>query len=154
MSTRAVRKRVGEEERPPPSLEVVGHIEKQGKGVRDDLRLVPIVMSDDRPCRQLNDQALQRVELVVEHPDVAKIGFTGSTEVGRTVMEGAAATIKRVTLELGGKSPDVVFADADLRRAVAGASMGVFANSGQACCAGTRIFVERPIYDEFVERAG
>jgi aldehyde dehydrogenase (NAD+) len=87
------------------------------------------------------------------HPDVDKIAFTGSTAVGQEIVRAAAGNLKRVTLELGGKSPDVVFADAEMRRAVAGASMGVFANSGQACCAGTRIFVERPVYDEFVEGA-
>jgi betaine-aldehyde dehydrogenase len=88
---------------------------------------------------------------LVEHPDVAKIGFTGSTEVGRGVMEGAAATIKRVTLELGGKSANVVFADADLERAAAAAPYAVFGNAGQDCCARSRILVERPVYDRFLE---
>jgi acyl-CoA reductase-like NAD-dependent aldehyde dehydrogenase len=88
---------------------------------------------------------------LVEHPDVAKIGFTGSTEVGRTVMEGAAATIKRVTLELGGKSANVVFADADLEQAAASAPYAVFDNAGQDCCARSRILVERSAYDRFVE---
>jgi acyl-CoA reductase-like NAD-dependent aldehyde dehydrogenase len=88
---------------------------------------------------------------LVEHPDVAKIGFTGSTEVGRRVMEGAAATIKRVTLELGGKSANVVFADADLEKAAAAAPYAVFDNAGQDCCARSRIFVERPTYDRFLE---
>ncbi len=88
---------------------------------------------------------------LVEHPDVAKIGFTGSTEVGRTVMAGAAATIKRVTLELGGKSANVVFADADLERAAAAAPYAVFDNAGQDCCARSRILVERSVYDRFVE---
>ena len=87
---------------------------------------------------------------MVEHPDVAKIGFTGSTEVGRRVMEGAAATIKRVTLELGGKSANVVFADADLEKAAAAAPYAVFDNAGQDCCARSRIFVERPAYDRFL----
>ena len=86
------------------------------------------------------------------HPGVDKIGFTGSTETGQAIVRAAAGTMKRVHLELGGKSPDIVFADADLDAAVAGASMGVFANNGQVCCAGTRIFVERLVYDEFVER--
>ncbi len=86
---------------------------------------------------------------LVEHPDVAKIGFTGSTEVGRSVMEGAAATIKRVTLELGGKSANVVFADADLERAAAAAPYAVFDNAGQDCCARSRILVERSVYDRF-----
>ena len=88
---------------------------------------------------------------LVEHPDVAKIGFTGSTEVGRRVMEGAAATIKRVTLELGGKSANVIFADADLEKAAAAAAYAVFDNAGQDCCARSRIFVERPVYDRFLE---
>ena len=88
---------------------------------------------------------------LVEHPGVAKIGFTGSTEVGRSVMEGAAATIKRVTLELGGKSANVVFADADLEKAAAAAPYAVFDNAGQDCCARSRILVERTAYDRFAE---
>src|SRR5919202_1886655 len=87
---------------------------------------------------------------LVEHQDVAKIGFTGSTEVGRSVMEGAAATIKRVTLELGGKSANVVFADADLEKAAALAPAAVFGNAGQDCCARSRILVERSAYDRFL----
>ena len=88
---------------------------------------------------------------LVDHPDVAKIGFTGSTEVGRRVMEGAAATIKRVTLELGGKSANVVFADADLEKAAAAAPYAVFDNAGQDCCARSRILVERSAYDRFAD---
>jgi acyl-CoA reductase-like NAD-dependent aldehyde dehydrogenase len=88
---------------------------------------------------------------LVEHPDVAKIGFTGSTEVGRGVMQGAAGTIKRVTLELGGKSANIVFADADLERAAASAPYAVFDNAGQDCCARSRILVERSVYDRFSE---
>jgi betaine-aldehyde dehydrogenase len=88
---------------------------------------------------------------LVEHPDVAKIGFTGSTEVGRSVMEGAAGTIKRVTLELGGKSANIVFADADLEKAAAAAPYAVFDNAGQDCCARSRILVERSAYDRFAE---
>jgi betaine-aldehyde dehydrogenase len=88
---------------------------------------------------------------LVEHPGVAKIGFTGSTEVGRGVMEGAAATIKRVTLELGGKSANLVFADADLEAAAAGAPSAVFGNAGQDCCARSRILVQRSVYDRFLE---
>src|SRR3954453_20074669 len=88
---------------------------------------------------------------LVEHPDVAKIGFTGSTEVGRGVMQGAAGTIKRVTLELGGKSANVVFADADLEQAAAAAPYAVFDNAGQDCCARSRILVERSAYDRFLE---
>ncbi len=88
---------------------------------------------------------------LVEHPDVAKIGFTGSTEVGRGVMKGAAESIKRVTLELGGKSANVVFADADLEAAAAGAPYAVFGNAGQDCCARSRILVEQSAYDRFLE---
>jgi betaine-aldehyde dehydrogenase len=88
---------------------------------------------------------------LIEHPDVAKIGFTGSTEVGRLVMQGAAGTIKRVTLELGGKSANVVFADADLERAAASAPYAVFDNAGQDCCARSRILVERSAYDRFLD---
>jgi len=87
---------------------------------------------------------------LVEHPDVAKIGFTGSTEVGRGVMAGAAQSIKRVTLELGGKSANVVFADADLEAAAAAAPYAVFDNAGQDCCARSRILVQRSAYDTFV----
>jgi acyl-CoA reductase-like NAD-dependent aldehyde dehydrogenase len=88
---------------------------------------------------------------LVEHGDVAKIGFTGSTKVGRSVMQGAAGTIKRVTLELGGKSANVVFADADLERAAAAAPYAVFGNAGQDCCARSRILIEKSVYDRFVE---
>jgi acyl-CoA reductase-like NAD-dependent aldehyde dehydrogenase len=88
---------------------------------------------------------------LVDHPEVAKIGFTGSTEVGRGVMSGAAKTIKRVTLELGGKSANVVFADADLERAAASAPYAVFGNAGQDCCARSRILVERSVYQRFLD---
>jgi acyl-CoA reductase-like NAD-dependent aldehyde dehydrogenase len=87
---------------------------------------------------------------LVEHPKVAKVAFTGSTEVGREVMRGAAGTIKRVTLELGGKSANVVFADADLRAAAAAAPAAVFGNAGQDCCARSRILVERSAMEEFL----
>ena len=86
------------------------------------------------------------------HPDVDKIAFTGSHLTGQKIVQASAGNLKRVSLELGGKSPDIVFADADLDAAVPGAGMGVFGNSGQICIAGTRLFVERKIYDEFVER--
>ncbi|PSL81376.1 betaine-aldehyde dehydrogenase [Variovorax sp. WS11] len=86
------------------------------------------------------------------HPDVDKVAFTGSTEVGRKIIQASAGNIKRVSLELGGKSPNIVFADADLDAAVPGAAMAVFANSGQICSAGTRLFVERSIHGEFLER--
>jgi len=87
---------------------------------------------------------------LVEHPRVAKIAFTGSTEVGRGIMRAAAGTIKRVTLELGGKSANVVFADADLEAAAAAAPAAVFGNAGQDCCARSRILVERPALDDFL----
>jgi betaine-aldehyde dehydrogenase len=87
---------------------------------------------------------------LVEHPDVAKIAFTGSTQVGRSIAAGAAGTIKRVTLELGGKSPNLVFADADLEAAAASAPMAVFGNAGQDCCARSRILVQRPVLDRFM----
>jgi betaine-aldehyde dehydrogenase len=88
---------------------------------------------------------------LVEHPDVAKVAFTGSTEVGRRIAAGAAETIKRVTLELGGKSANVVFADADLQAAAASAPGAVFGNAGQDCCARSRILVERSALDAFME---
>ena len=88
---------------------------------------------------------------LTQHHDVDKVAFTGSTATGQHIIRAAAGNLKRVSLELGGKSPDVVFADADLSRAIPGAAMAVFSNSGQVCCAGTRIYVERPVYDEFVE---
>ena len=89
-------------------------------------------------------------ERLVQHPDVAKIAFTGSTEVGRGVARGAAGTIKRVTLELGGKSANVVFADADMERAAAAAPGAVFGNAGQDCCARSRILVEHAAVDDFL----
>jgi acyl-CoA reductase-like NAD-dependent aldehyde dehydrogenase len=88
---------------------------------------------------------------LVEHPGVAKIVFTGSTEVGRQVMAGCAARIKAVTLELGGKSANVIFADADIEAAAAAAPYAVFDNAGQDCCARSRILVERAAYDRFME---
>ncbi|HEX8105502.1 MAG TPA: aldehyde dehydrogenase family protein [Solirubrobacteraceae bacterium] len=87
---------------------------------------------------------------LVEHPDVAKVAFTGSTEVGRAIAAGAAETIKRVTLELGGKSPNLVFADADLEAAAAAAPGAVFGNAGQDCCARSRILVQRSAVDAFM----
>jgi acyl-CoA reductase-like NAD-dependent aldehyde dehydrogenase len=95
---------------------------------------------------------------LVEHPDVNRIAFTGSTTTGRAVMRGGAGTIKRVSLELGGKSPSIVFADADLDQAVIGSVFGIYLAQGEVCSAGSRVLVERPVHDEFVarfaERAG
>jgi betaine-aldehyde dehydrogenase len=88
---------------------------------------------------------------LVEHPDVAKVAFTGSTEVGRAIASAASGTIKRVTLELGGKSANVVFADADLERAAAAAPGAVFGNAGQDCCARSRILVEHSALDRFMD---
>ncbi len=85
------------------------------------------------------------------HRDVDKISFTGSESVGRKIIDASQGNMKRLTLELGGKSPDVVFADCDFKAAVPGAAMGVFANSGQSCTAGTRLLVERSIFGEFVD---
>ncbi|KII83878.1 hypothetical protein PLICRDRAFT_118592 [Plicaturopsis crispa FD-325 SS-3] len=90
---------------------------------------------------------------MAEHMDIEKLAFTGSTLVGRKIMEAAAKTnLKNVTLELGGKSPNIIFDDADLDQAVNWASHGIFWNHGQACCAGSRIFVQASIYDEFLKR--
>jgi acyl-CoA reductase-like NAD-dependent aldehyde dehydrogenase len=89
---------------------------------------------------------------LVRHPGVDAIAFTGSTEVGRTVMREAAETLKKVSLELGGKSPNIVFADADLKAAVRGATTGIFYGKGEVCAAGSRVLVERSVYDEFVEQ--
>jgi aldehyde dehydrogenase (NAD+) len=89
---------------------------------------------------------------LVDHPDVDKITFTGSPGVGREILRGAAGNLKRVTLELGGKSANIVFPDADLDMAARAASAGIFFNSGQVCSAGSRILVHESIYDEMVER--
>ena len=88
----------------------------------------------------------------VTHPLVRKVCFTGSTEVGKQVMAGCAAQVKRVTLELGGKSANIVFGDTDVARAAAAAPYAVFDNAGQDCCARSRILVQRPVYDEFLGR--
>jgi acyl-CoA reductase-like NAD-dependent aldehyde dehydrogenase len=102
--------------------------------------VVNVVVGPGRTCGQR----------LVEHPDVAKIAFTGSTEVGRSIAAAAAATIKRVTLELGGKSANIVFADADLEAAASSAPMAVFGNAGQDCCARSRILVEQAVVDRFM----
>jgi aldehyde dehydrogenase (NAD+) len=89
---------------------------------------------------------------LTSHPGVDKVTFTGSTETGKRIVHASADTMKRLSLELGGKSPNIVFADADLDRAVPGAAMAVFANSGQICVAGSRMFVQDAVYDEFTQR--
>ncbi|MGO9319567.1 MAG: aldehyde dehydrogenase family protein [Solirubrobacteraceae bacterium] len=103
--------------------------------------VVNVVVGPGRTCGQR----------LVEHPDVAKIAFTGSTEVGRSIAAGAAASIKRVTLELGGKSANIVFADADLEAAAAAAPLAVFGNAGQDCCARSRILVQEDALERFLE---
>ena len=91
---------------------------------------------------------------IANHMDIDKVAFTGSTEVGKIVMKAAASSnLKRVSLELGGKSPNIVFADADMDQAVEGCHFALFFNQGQCCCAGSRLFVEAKCYDEFVERS-
>lgn len=90
-------------------------------------------------------------EAMLKHPGVDKIAFTGSTETGRHVMRTAAETLKKVSLELGGKSPNIVFADADIKSAAQGACGGIFYNKGEVCAAGSRLFVEKSVHDEVVE---
>jgi aldehyde dehydrogenase (NAD+) len=91
---------------------------------------------------------------IARHMDIDKVAFTGSTAVGRLIMEAAAkSNLKGVTLEMGGKSPNIIFEDTDLDEAVEGAHLGLFSNQGQVCCAGSRVFVEETIYDRFVEKS-
>jgi phenylacetaldehyde dehydrogenase len=85
------------------------------------------------------------------HPDVDKIAFTGSTEVGKLIVQAAAGNLKKVTLELGGKSPNIVLKDSDLETAIKGAAHAIFFNHGQCCCAGSRLYVERPVFERVVE---
>jgi phenylacetaldehyde dehydrogenase len=89
---------------------------------------------------------------IASHPDIDKVAFTGSTEVGHAIMHAAAGNLKRVSLELGGKSPNIVFADADLDEAAAGAASAIYFNHGQCCCAGSRLYVEQKVYDKLVPR--
>ncbi len=89
---------------------------------------------------------------IAEHPDIDKVAFTGSTEVGRIVMRAASGNLKRVSLELGGKSPNIIFADADLDAAAIGAASAIYFNHGQCCCAGSRLFIEQKVYDRVMPR--
>jgi aldehyde dehydrogenase (NAD+) len=89
---------------------------------------------------------------IAEHPGIDKVAFTGSTEVGKIILQASAGNLKKVSLELGGKAPNIIFPDADLDQAVPTSMMGVYFNSGQVCCAGTRIFVQRDRYDEVVDK--
>jgi aldehyde dehydrogenase (NAD+) len=91
-------------------------------------------------------------DALVKHQDVDKVAFTGSTEVGQLIMRGAASNLKRISLELGGKSPNIVFADSNLDAAIAGAHFGLYFNQGQCCCAGSRLFVEDKVHDQFVDK--
>jgi aldehyde dehydrogenase (NAD+) len=119
------------------------------------LRLGEIMMSAGVPPGVINivpGPGQTAGAALASHPMVDKIAFTGSTVTGRKIVEASAQNMKRVAVELGGKSPDIVFADADLALAVPGAAMGCFGNSGQVCYAGTRLLVQRSIHDEFVSR--
>jgi aldehyde dehydrogenase (NAD+) len=89
---------------------------------------------------------------MIKHPGIDKIAFTGSGETAQIIMRDAAPTLKRITFELGGKSPNIVFSDADIDAAIAGAHFGLYFNQGQCCCAGSRLFVEEKVYDKFVDR--
>ena len=89
---------------------------------------------------------------IVEHPDIDKVAFTGEHITAQIIMRNAASTLKRLTFELGGKSPNIIFADADIDAAIQGAHFGLFFNQGQCCCAGSRVFVEDSIHDQFIER--
>ena len=118
------------------------------------LRLEALALEAGFPAGVLNVVCGKGTEAgarLVAHPDVAKIAFTGSTATGRSIARSAADTLKRVTLELGGKSANVVFADADLERAAAAAPMAVFGNAGQDCCARSRLLVQRSALDAFLE---
>src|SRR5262249_46268127 len=91
-------------------------------------------------------------QLLVEHPGIDKIAFTGDTSTGRTIMRASADTLKHITLELGGKSPNIVFPDADLDAALRGATTGIFYGKGEVCAAGSRLLVDRSIKNEFVDK--
>jgi acyl-CoA reductase-like NAD-dependent aldehyde dehydrogenase len=88
---------------------------------------------------------------IAEHPDIDKVAFTGSTEVGKLILKASAGNLKRVSLELGGKSPNIIFPDADVQSAVFGSMLGIFMNQGQVCCAGSRVFVQESMYDQFTD---
>lgn len=90
-------------------------------------------------------------QALVDHAGVDKITFTGSTAVGKAILRSAATDLKRVTLELGGKSPNIIFADADLEKAAMGAAIAIFTNAGQICCAGSRLYIERPVFDRVID---
>ena len=120
----------------------------------DSYLLAEVIESIDLPAGVINIVAAGREagEHLVRHPGVDKVSFTGGTVTGRRIMEAAARTLKKLHLELGGKSPNVVFGDADLDRAAMGAALGCFAMSGQACIAGSRLFVHESIHDQLLQR--
>ncbi|RBQ19529.1 betaine-aldehyde dehydrogenase [Spongiactinospora rosea] len=116
------------------------------------LRLGELLQATDLPPGVVNvitGDGPTAGEAIITHPGVDKVSFTGSTAVGKHVLQASTGTLKRVTLELGGKSPNIVFADADLKAAAAGAALGFLAGTGQGCVAGTRIFVEESVREEF-----
>ncbi|HUY27539.1 MAG TPA: aldehyde dehydrogenase family protein, partial [Candidatus Binataceae bacterium] len=88
---------------------------------------------------------------IAEHPDIDKVAFTGSTEVGKLILKASAGNLKHVSLELGGKSPNIIFPDADMQAAAFGSMLGIFMNQGQVCCAGSRVFVQESMYDQFTD---
>lgn len=119
------------------------------------LRLFELIIEAGVPAGVVNlltGSGSEVGQAMAEHPDIAKISFTGSVEVGKGIMAAAAETLKKVTLELGGKSPTVIFADADLDKAILSATMAFIAGAGQGCISGSRILVEDAIYEEVVER--
>jgi len=119
------------------------------------LRVAEILLEAGTPAGVVNvvtGSGSSAGHALAAHPDVDRIAFTGSTDTGRRIIEASTVNIKKLQLELGGKSADIICADADLDKAVPGATMGVFANSGQICFAGTRVLVQRPIVEEFTKR--
>ncbi len=119
------------------------------------IRMVELMIEAGLPNGAVNlvtGSGAEAGQALVEHPDVAKITFTGSTDVGKSLMKSAAATLKKVTLELGGKSPTIIFSDADLDRAIPAATIGFCAGAGQGCVAGSRILVQDSIYDVVVKK--
>jgi aldehyde dehydrogenase (NAD+) len=118
------------------------------------LRFAELAMEAGLPAGVLNviTGGPEAGQALVQHPGVDKVAFTGSTMVGKEIMRNAADTLKRVTLELGGKSPNIVFADSDIDNAVKGAINGIFYGKGEVCCAGSRLFVESKVQDEFTDK--
>ena len=119
------------------------------------IRLAELALEAGLPPGTLNvvtGYGSEAGQALAEHPGVAKLTFTGSTATGRRIVTASAGNLKQIALELGGKSPNIIFADADLDAAVPGTFTGIFLNQGEVCCAGSRAYVEAPVYDEFVER--